>query len=495
MDDKNIKERSLNWLPERTIQELREALEHGGVTSEDLVRMYANRIEMFDRNGPRLNAVLEMNPDAAAIAREKDEERAAGRAAGPLHGIPVLLKDNIDTGDKLHTSAGSLALAESRAAKDAFAAAKLREAGAVILGKLNMTEWANFMADNMPSGYSSRGGQVLNPYGAELFVGGSSSGSGAAAAASFAAATIGTETSGSIISPASQHNVVGIKPTVGLVSRVGIIPISRSQDTAGPIARTVADAAAVLTAVAGVDPDDPATLAAAEAIPEPVDYTRCLDPQGLRGARIGVPRAYYKELSEAAKAVMEEAIASLRRCGAEVVDPVSIPSEEDEWDYIVLKYEFKPDLNAYLRKLGPEAKVHSLAELIAYNEASPDTMLRYGQSVLLESEATSGELEEEEYVQARRNDLERSRTLGIDYTLKEHRLDALVFPNNWGCGIACKAGYPLVTVPAGFAGDEPVGLTFVASAWSEPTLLRLAYAFEQATKHRRPPALSANAGA
>ncbi|TLS52968.1 amidase [Paenibacillus antri] len=477
---------SNRWLAERSIAELRDALRRGATTSERLVLLYIERIRELDREGMKINSVLELNPDAARIAREKDRERAEGKAYGPLHGIPILLKDNIDTADRMHTSAGSIALAESFADEDAFVAAKLRQAGAVLLGKTNMTEWANFMAEQMPSGYSSRGGQVLNPYHPGVaFVGGSSSGSGAAVAASFAAAAIGTETSGSIISPASQHNAVGIKPTIGLVSRAGIIPIARSQDTAGPIARTVADAAAVLTAIAGADPADAATAALAGR--PPLDYTAFLDAEGLRGARIGVPRAYYRELPEEAAARMEEAIAALRAAGADVVDPVAIPSEGDEWDYVVLKYEFKPDLNAYLSRLGPRVPVHSLEELIAYNAKHAERALKYGQSVLIESQATSGTLQDPEYVEARRADLERSRTQGIDFVLAEHRLDALVFPNNWGCGIACKAGYPLVTVPAGFAGREPVGLTFAAGAFSEPELIRFAYAFEQATKHRRAP--------
>jgi amidase len=479
------------WLPERSIAELGEALRSGELTSETLTKLYIDRILRHDRDGMKINAVLEINPDALRIAREKDAERAAGKRCGPLHGIPILLKDNIDTADRMHTSAGSIALADSFADEDAFVAAKLREAGAILLGKANMTEWANFMAENMPSGYSSRGGQVLNPYHpGTAFVGGSSSGSGAAVAANFAAAAIGTETSGSIISPASQHNAVGIKPTIGLVSRSGIIPISHSQDTAGPIARTVADAAAVLAAIAGPDPADAATDALEGR--ERLDYTDYLDKDGLRGARIGVPRAYFKELPAEAAARMEEAIGSLRAAGADVVDPVSIPSEEDEWDYVVLKHEFKPDLNRYLSRLGPHVPVHSLEELIRYNEKHADRALKFGQSVLIESQATSGTLQDAEYVEARKADLTRSREQGIDAVLAEHRLDALAFPNNWGCGIACKAGYPLVTVPAGFAGREPVGLTFVAGAFSEPDLIRFAYAFEQATKHRRAPDLEAS---
>jgi len=486
-----LRRKAENWLPERTITQLAEALRLGETTSEELVLMYIYRIWIHDRAGAGLNSVLEINPDAMRIARQKDEERRRGLAANPLHGIPVLLKDNIDTADRMHTSAGSIALADSFADEDAFVAAKLRKAGAILLGKTNMTEWANFMAENMPSGYSSRGGQVLNPYHpGTAFVGGSSSGSGAAVAANLAAAAIGTETSGSIISPASQHNAVGIKPTVGLVSRSGIIPISPSQDTAGPIARTVADAALVLTAIAGFDPSDAATnvIAGAAAI----EYTSFLDKNGLQGARIGVPRGYYKELPEPSASCIDEAIDALRRAGAEVVDPVSIPSENDPWDYIVLKYEFKPALNAYLSRLGPHVPVHSLRDVIRFNEAHADVALKYGQSVLQESEATTGALGEAEYIEARRSDLERSRTHGIDAALREHRLDALVFPNNWGCGIACKAGYPLITVPAGFAEREPVGLTFVAGAFSEPLLIRLAYAFEQATKHRRAPDLTSN---
>ncbi|WP_274365374.1 amidase family protein [Paenibacillus thermotolerans] len=488
MNIEQLRHRSETWLPERTISELRLAMEQGEVTSEELVMMYVMRIVNHDRDGLRINSVLEINPDAYGIARERDEERKAGRVRGPLHGIPIVIKDNIDTADRMHTSAGSIALSESFAERDATVAAKLREAGAVLLGKTNMTEWANFMSDHMPNGYSSRGGQVLNPYGPGLLdTGGSSSGSGAAAAASFASAAIGTETSGSIISPSSQHSLVGIKPTVGLVSRGGIIPISRSQDTAGPMARTVEDAAIVLTAIAGADLLDSATSEGS--IRAAQDYTAYLDADALKGARIGVPRAYYKDLPEAALSVMEQAFEALRNAGAEVIDPVSFPSEADAWDYNVLKYEFKPDLNAYLSRTAPHVPVKSLADLISYNEKHADRALKYGQAILLESEATSGTLEEEEYKRARRTDLERSQAMGIDYVLKEHRLDAVVFPNNWGCGIACKAGYPLITVPAGFNGQEPIGITFTAGAYSEPALIKLAYAFERATLHRKPPVL------
>lgn len=488
MNTEDLKQRSETWLPERTISELQLAMEQGEVTSEQLVLMYVMRIMAHDRDGIRINSILEMNPDAYRIARERDEERRSGNVRGPLHGIPVVVKDNIDTADRMHTSAGSIALSESFAEEDATVAAKLREAGAVLLGKTNMTEWANFMSDNMPSGYSSRGGQVLNPYGPwRVFVGGSSSGSGAAVAANFAAAAIGTETSGSIISPACQHSLVGIKPTLGLVSRAGIIPIAHSQDTAGPMARTVEDAAIMLSAIAGADTRDSITMEGANRATS--DYTSFLHADGLKGARIGVPRAYYNELSEGSLALLEEAIEALRKAGSEVIDPVSIPSEEDAWDYAVLKYEFKPDLNAYLSKTAPHVPVKSLSDVIAYNEKHADRALKYGQVVLVESDATSGTLEDEEYTNARRNDLERSRSLGIDHVLKEHNLDAIVFPNNWGCGIACKAGYPLVTVPAGYNGEEPVGITFVAGAFSEPVLIKLAYAFEQATRHRKPPEL------
>ncbi len=477
------------WL-ERSIPEIQAGMDAGEVSACDLVAACLARIARYDKAGPGINAVLEVNPDAWHIAEALDLERRIRGPRGPLHGIPVLVKDNIDTGDKMHTSAGSLALKDSYAARDAFVAERLRAAGAVILGKTNMTEWANFMTRHMPSGYSSRGGQVKNPYGPGRFdVGGSSSGSGAAVAAGLAVAAVGTETSGSILSPSSQNSLVGIKPTVGLVSRTGIIPISHSQDTAGPMARCVVDAALLLQALAGRDEGDPATWR----IPAdfPAELTAGLDKGALRGARIGVPRkGYWDKLPAGKQAVMEEAIRALRDAGAEVVDPADIPSADAEWDLAVLVHEFKPALNAYLGRLAPHVPVHSLRDVIEFNLRYAEKMLKYGQVWMLEAEDTSGTLTDPAYIAARLRDLRLSREEGIDAALAAHRLDALLFPGNLGAGIAAKAGYPSITVPAGYTKEgEPVGATFTGRAFSEPALIRWAYAFEQATQARRAPRL------
>jgi amidase len=475
-------------LEEATIAELQAAMELGQLTARRLVMLYLERIASYDKAGPMLNSVLEINPEALQIAEALDYERRDRGPRGPLHGIPILLKDNLDTGDKMHTSAGSLALADSYARTDSFVAAQLRKAGAIILAKANMTEWANFMTRNMPNGFSSRGGQVLNPYGPGRFdVGGSSSGSGAAIAANLAVASIGTETSGSILSPASANSVVGIKPTVGLVSRSGIIPIACSQDTAGPLARTVRDAALVLTAIAGVDEQDPATTANQGAR----DYAQFLDKDGLRGARIGLPRSpYYDRLGEARLAIMEQAIADLRAAGAEVIDPISFPAAGERFDINVMLYEFKPCLNAYLRQVAPHVPVRSLREVIEFNLAHAQQTLRYGQTILLSAEEKSGTLTEPEYLEARLRDLRLSQDQGIDHALREYQLDALLFPGNWGAGLAARAGYPSICVPGGYTAEgQPLGVTFTSTAYSEPTLLRLAYAYEQATLRRRPPTL------
>lgn len=482
------------WLMEADIKAMQAAMEAGEIRSVELVRVYLERIGKVD---PLVNAVLEINPDAMEIARVLDKERATRGSRGPLHGIPMMLKDNIDTGDRMHTSAGSVALAESIAAEDAFIAARLRAAGVVILGKANMTEWSNFMSTRMPAGYSSRGGQVINPYGEGLFVSGSSSGSAAATAAGFAAATIGTETAGSIVGPASQHNVVGIKPTVGLLSRAGIIPISRSQDTPGPIARSVADAAIVLGAMTGVDERDPAMRA--EERRAYADYTPFLDADFLKQARIGIPRHYYKHLDTERLALMEEAIHDLKRAGATVIDPVELYIEQLPWNNDVITYEFKQGINAYLSQLPPSASVRSLSQLIAYNEQRADVAAKYGQDVLELSEANT--LTEEEYKSKKREYSELARTRGIDHVLEEHRLDALMLPGDVdGMYIAARLGYPLISVPAGFVktgtidadGDPtkgPFGVVFSAGAYSEPTLIKIAYGYEQATRHRCPPPL------
>ncbi|MBD8068564.1 amidase family protein [Bacillus sp. PS06] len=479
-----------NWLIEATISDIQDKFATSEITSKDLVLMYLDRISRFDYSGCSINSILEVNPEALHIAAALDKERKEKGPRGPLHGIPVLIKDNIDTHDKMHTSAGSLALANSVAAKDSHVATMLREAGAIILGKTNMTEWANFMTTGMPTGYSSRGGQVLNPYGPGKFeVGGSSAGSGASIAANFATVAVGTETSGSILSPASQNSLVGIKPTVGLISRRGIIPISHSQDTAGPMTRTVKDAAILLTSLASKDEQDPITLTSGELAT--TDFSQFLDLNGLNGARIGIAReGYFDYLSEEKRVVMDQAIEKLKDLGATVIDHVVIPSTKADWTHDVLTYEFKTDLNAYLQTLDPSISIRSLQDVIEFNLKHEERTLRYGQKLLEEAEATSGTLIETTYIQALEKDIYMSTEQGIDYTLLEHMLDAIVFPNNIGAGIPAKAGYPSITVPAGYTPEgEPVGITFTGTAYSEPTLIPLAYSFEQATKHRIPPVL------
>lgn len=478
-------------LIEATISELSRALADRETTSEQLVLGYLDRIIRYDRQGPRLGSVLEVNPDALFIARAMDRERALSGPRGPLHGIPVMVKDNVDTADKMHTSAGSLALADSFAPKDAFVAAQLRKAGAVILGKTNMTEFANFLTTNMPAGYSSRGGQVLNPYlPGQHTPSGSSAGSGAAPAASLCAAAIGTETSGSILSPANNNSLVGIKPTVGLVSRTGIIPIAFSQDTAGPMARTVADAAILLGALTGIDEADPATWSSEGRAYR--DYTQFLVKDGLQGARIGIPRTFfYERVGEEEQRLYDAAIAVLRDLGAEVVNPADIATVKDGfWSSNVLTYEFKPALNSYLAALGPGAPVRTMAEIIAFNYARPEQCLRHGQVLMNAAQRTSGTLTEPEYLLDRMKDLRLCAIEGIDATMKAHQLDALFFPGSTGAWIGARPGYPSVIVPAGYTSEgKPFGVTFLGKPWEEPCLIRYAYAFEQATLHRRPPVL------
>jgi amidase len=488
MENPKLKQLSEEWLLETTIDEMQLKMNNNELTSKDLVLMYLNRIAKFDQHGPKINSVLEINPDALQIATALDSERKVSGPRGPMHGIPVLIKDNIDTNDKMHTSAGSLALENSYALEDSFVVEKLRSAGAVILGKTNMTEWANFMAEGMPSGYSSRGGQVLNPYGpGDFVVGGSSSGSGAAIASNFAAVAVGTETSGSILSPASQNSLVGVKPTVGLISRRGIIPIAHTQDTAGPMARTVRDAVHLLNALIGPDEEDPITLT--NTALSNVDFTTYLEVDGLRGKRIGIAREkYFDYLGDEKIQVMNEAVQKLSELGAEVVDNVIIPSANRKWSYDVLTYEFKTDLNAYLKNLHPSYPIRSLKDVIEYNNQHKDKMLKYGQVVLLEAEETSGTLTEEAYIRAIEEDYYHSTENGIDSAMKEHNLDAIVFPNNYGASIPAKAGYPSITVPAGYSNDgEPIGITFTGQAYCEPMLISIAYSFEQGTKVRKAP--------
>lgn len=481
----------LDDIANANITDIQAWFDDGRLTSAELVLLYLERIARYDRSGPCLNSVIEINPDAYHIAKSLDQERQLKGPRGPLHGIPVLVKDNIASGDKMHTSAGSLAMKDVYAPADAAVVERLRDAGAIILGKTNLTEWANFMTDHMPNGYSSRGGQVLNPYGpGNLDTGGSSSGSGAAIAAGLAAVAIGTETSGSILSPSSQQSLVGIKPTVGLISRVGIVPISHSQDTAGPMARTVTDAALVLSAISGVDPRDPVTGTAEGR--DALDYSRGLSPDGLQGVRLGVPRqGFFDNMEGWQQDLMEQAIADLKRLGALIVDPAEIPAAEKIRDFTVLVYEFKAALNAYLNWLGDRSPVTSLADVIAYNEANAEECLKYGQTWMLEAEETSGTLTEPEYLDARALDLKKAAEDGIDRVMAEHQLDAIVFSANYGAGIAAKAGYPSITVPAGYGPDgQPMGLTFTAQAFDEAKLIRLAYAYEQGMGHRKPPRLS-----
>ncbi|MFD2971748.1 amidase family protein [Peribacillus deserti] len=490
MENPKLQKLYEDWLIEATIDDMQEKMGSGQLSAKELTLLYLKRMAEVDKNGPEINSVLEINPDALQIAESLDAERAVTGPRGPLHGIPVLVKDNIDTGDKMHTSAGSLALANSTASEDSFVAAQLRKAGAVILGKTNMTEWANFMTENMPNGYSSRGGQVLNPYSPGKFdVGGSSSGSGASIAANLAAAAIGTETSGSILSPASQNSLVGIKPTVGLVSRTGIIPIAHTQDTAGPMARTVKDAVYLLSAITGEDSSDPASGKNTYFLG--TDFSQFLKIDGLSGKRIGIARdVYFEYINEEKQEVLNSAIAKLKEAGAEVVENVVIPSTKQEWGYDVLTHEFKTDLNEYLSKLSNRCAVHSLADVIAFNNRHSKKALQYGQTLLVESEKTSGTLTEGRYIQALEHDQYYSTIMGIDSVLETEQLDAIVFPNNIGAGIPAKAGYPSITVPAGYTAEgEPVGITFTGIAFSEPVLINIAYGYEQTSLARRAPKL------
>ena len=489
-------------IEELTIGQLQSLMDARKASAVSLVKRYLARIKAIDRRGPELNAVIELNPDALAIAAELDQERLAKGRRGPLHGMPVLIKDNIDTHDRMTTTAGSLALQGSIPPRDAFLVEKLRAAGAVLLGKTNLSEWANFRGSLSTSGWSGRGGQTRNPYALDRNPSGSSSGSAVAVSASLCAVAVGTETDGSILSPSSYNGIVGVKPTLGLVSRSGIIPIAHSQDTAGPMARTVRDAALLLGALEGADPDDPAT--APSSAKAPADYTSFLVANGLQGMRLGIARNFFGS-HPAVDALMEAALAELKRQGAELIDPVTIPkpSELEHAEITVLRYEMKADMNAYLARLGPHAPVHTLQDIIEFNQRHRNQELKwFGQEELLKSQAM-GPLTDKAYLEARATCVRITRTEGIDYLMMEHRLDALVAPTStpahvtdWVLGDhglgdsttpAAVAGYPSITVPAGLVHGLPVGISFFAGAWSEPKLLRIAFAFEQATKARRPP--------
>jgi amidase len=489
-------------LEEATVAGLQIEMQAGRLTARELAEQYLARIEKLDSVGPALHSIIETNPDAVQLAEELDRERKAKGPRGPLHGIPVLLKDNIDTADRMTTTAGSLALEGSVARTDSRVAARLRSAGAILLGKANLSEWANIRSTHSTSGWSARGGQCRNPYVLDRNPCGSSSGSAVAAAANLCAVAVGTETDGSIVCPASNNGIVGLKPTVGLVSRAGIIPISHTQDTAGPLCRTVADAAVLLGALAGQDPRDPVTHSAGYI---PKDYTRFLSPMGLRGARIGVARSKFFGYSDAADRLAEAALEVLQREGAVLVDPANVPhsGEYDDAELEVLLYELKADLNRYLEGLGPAAPVKTLQDVIGFNQQHRDREMPYfGQELFLQAQE-KGPLTSPAYIKALAKCRRLSRRLGIDAVMTKHKLDALVAPTGspaWPTDLvngdhftggsstpAAVAGYPSISVPMGFVYDMPVNISFFGRPWSEPVLIRIAHAYEQATKHRRPP--------
>jgi amidase len=495
-------------LEELSIADLQTGMASGRFSARTLAEQYLGRIESMDRQGPALRHVIETNPDALAIADALDAERRTGRTRGPLHGIPVLVKDNIDTADRMTTTAGSLALEGSRPARDAFVVERLRAAGAIILGKTNLSEWANFRSTHSSSGWSARGGQGRNPYALDRTPSGSSSGSAGAVAASYCAVAVGTETDGSVTSPSAACSLVGMKPTIGLVSRSGIVPIAHSQDTAGPMARTVTDAAILLGVLAGADPRDAVTSTRR---PAPVDYVRALDAAALRGARIGVARKSYTGYSAATDVAFEQAVGAMKDAGAVIVDPADIATagKFDDAEFEVLLYEFKADLEAYLRALPTGARARTLDDLIAFNKAHATTELRYFGQEIFEMAAKKGPLTTPAYRKALDKCRLLSRTQGLDATFRKHRLDALVAPTQGPPSVidlvngekysgssttpCAVAGYPAITVPMGYAFGLPLGLTFMGLPWSEAALLKYAYAFEQATKHRRPPRYLATA--
>ncbi len=496
-------------LDEITIPELQDGMKSGKFTARSLVEKYLVRIDEIDKRGPAVNAIIQLNPDALSISEALDQERKAKGARGPLHGIPVLIKDNIDTADRMMTTAGSLALVGSKPPKDSFVAQKLRTAGAVILGKTNLSEWANIRSSHSVSGWSGRGGLTKNPYALDRNPCGSSSGTGAGISANLAAAGIGTETDGSIVCPSSSNGLAGIKPTVGLFSRGGIIPISHSQDGAGPMCRTVRDAAILLGALTGVDPDDAAT--AASTGKSQTDYAQYCDPNGLKGARIGVARKYFG-FNDAVDALMEQTLDVMKKQGATLLDPADIATlgKFDESELLVFMYELKADLNAYLARLGPGAPVRTLQDIIDFNERNRQKEMPYfGQDLFLKAQA-KGPLTEKEYVDALAKNHQLARTEGIDALMDQYHLDAIVAPTGgpaWltdlingdhsaggSSNAAAVAGYPNINVIAGFLSGLPVGISFFGRAWSEPTLIKLAYSFEQATKARQAPRFMTSIG-
>lgn len=489
-------------MKEYSISELQELMNKGEVTTKQLVEQFLTRINEIDKNGPKLNAIIEINPEALQIAELLDKERGVRKDLGPLHGIPILLKDNINTADKMMTTAGSLALEGHIASDDAFIVKKLRAAGAVILGKTNLSEWANFRSSHSTSGWSSRSGQTKNPYCLDRNPCGSSSGSAVAVAANLCTVAIGTETDGSVICPSHHSSIVGIKPTIGLVSRSGIIPISHNQDTAGPMARTVRDAAILLTALVGEDSQDSKTVNLNVDLPS--DYTEFLDPNGLEGARIGIARNYFRR-NQLVDEIMEEAIETMKKQGAVIVDPTNVTSNDklEEPEFTVLLFDFKHELNNYLKNLPPTSFPKNLKELIKYNSENKDTVMPYFGQELLTMAEEKGDLDNEEYKSALETCQRLSRDEGIDALVKEHQLDAIIAPSggpSWvtdyingdhytggSSSAAAVAGYPSITVPAGYIRGLPIGVSFFGGAFQEPTLLKLAHGFEQATKVRQSP--------
>jgi amidase len=496
-------------LDEATIPGLQDGMKSGKFTARALAEKYTTRIDEIDKRGPGVNAIIELNPDAFAIADALDEERKAKGPRGPLHGIPVLIKDNIDTADRMMTTAGSLALVGSKPPRDSFVAQRLRAAGAVILGKTNLSEWANIRSSHSTSGWSGRGGLTKNPYALDRNACGSSSGTGAGISANLAAAGIGTETDGSIVCPSSSNGLAGIKPTVGLVSRSGIIPISHSQDGAGPMCRTVRDAAILLGALTGVDPEDSAT--AASAGKSQTDYAQYCDPNGLKGARIGVARKYFG-FNDAVDALMEEALDVMKRQGATLVDPADIETfgKFDDSELLVFMYELKADLNAYLARLGPSAPVRTLKGIIEFNDHNRQKEMPYFAQDLFVKAEGKGPLTEKAYLDALAKNHQLARNEGIDAVMDKHHLDALVAPTGgpaWltdlvngdhsaggSSNAAAVAGYPNINVTAGSIFGLPVGISFFGRGWSEPTLIKLAYSFEQATKARQAPRFLTSVG-
>jgi amidase len=494
-------------LEELTIAVMQDGMRTERFTARFVAEQYLARIDALDKRGPAINAMIELNPDALSIADALDRERKSGHVRGPMHGIPIVIKDNIDTADRMHTTAGSLALADSIAMRDAHIVKRLREAGAVILGKTNLSEWANFRSTHSTSGWSGRGGLTRNPYALNRNACGSSTGTGAAIAANFAAVGVGTETDGSVVCPSSSNGLVGLKPTVGLVSRTGIIPISHSQDTAGPMARTVTDAAILLGAMTGIDSLDAITATSRKHVSS--DYTQFLVADGLRGARIGVARQSFG-FNDAVDRLMTDSIEMVRSLGATIVDPANLETDGKfgEAEFEVLLYEFKADLNAYLAGLAPNVKPRTLADLIQFNLDQKDREMPYFGQELFEQAEKKGPLTSADYKKALAKSKRLAGPEGIDATMKKHKLDAVIAPTGgpaWTTDLingdhytggyssaSAVAGYPHITVPAGFVHGLPVGLSFFAGAWSEATLLKYAFAFEQATKARKPPAFPAS---